>query len=86
MGPKIKLYLFAVAYLVPTHTFTPYPTFCFAFPEVIFFFAVSIFQFESEMLNLYKLTRKNPIKISFNPSLFIFFSFVMAALFIYFSM
>ena len=47
--------------------------FFFAFPEVVFFFffflfAVSIFQFQSETLNLYKITRrKEPTGIAFIP-------------------
>ena len=69
--PKIKFYLFAIAYL-PTHlSFIPYSTFFFCFSRsyffFFFFFAVSIFQFQSEMLNLYKWTRKKPTGIAFIP-------------------
>ena len=46
----------------------------------------SLFQFQSEILSLYKLTRTPPHRNRFYPSLFIFVSFVMTALFIYFSM
>ena len=48
---------------LPTHTFTPYSTFFFLLFQnyFFFFFAFSIFQFQSEILKLYKLTRKkNP--------------------------
>ena len=46
---------------LPTHTFTPYSTFFFCFFRTFFFFFFSIFQFQSEILKLYKLTRKkNP--------------------------
>ena len=64
LRPKIKFYLFAIAYLPtllpPTQLF-----FCFSrtifFFFFFFFFAVSIFQFQSEILKLYKLTgKKNP--------------------------
>ena len=52
-GPKIKFYLFAIAYL-PT-LLPPYSIYFFAFPELFFFFfAFSIFQFQSEILKLYK--------------------------------
>ena len=85
--PKIKFDLFAIAYL-PT-LLLPTQLFFLLFQKYFFFFfflAVSIFQFHSEILKLYKLTRKNPHMNSFYPSLFIFVSFLMAALFIYFSM
>ena len=78
-GPKIKFYLFAIVYLptllLPTQLF-----FCFS-RSIVFFF--SIFQFQSEILTLYKLTIKKTHRKSFYPSLFVFVSFVMAALFIY---
>ena len=58
LRPKIKFYLFAIAYLPtilpPTQLF-----FCF-FRTNFFFFTFSIFQVQSELLKLYKLTRKKP--------------------------
>ena len=60
----LKFYLFAIAYL-PTLLPTTQLFFCFffAFPEHFFFFvAVSIFQFQSEILKLYKLTRRRKKK------------------------
>ena len=68
LRPKIKFYLFAIAYLptllLPTQL-------CFRFSRsnffFFFFFAVSIFQFQSEILHLYKLMRKPPTGIAFIP-------------------
>ena len=69
LRPKIKFYLFAIAYLptllLPTQLFFPlFQKFFFFF---FFFFAVSIFQFQSEILNLYELMRKTPTGIAFIP-------------------
>ena len=58
--PKIKFYLFAIAYLPTLLLPTQHFFFCFSRSTFFFFFAVSIFQFQSEILNLYKLTRKPP--------------------------
>ena len=62
--PKIKFYLFAIAYLPPLLL----PTQLFFLLFTFFFFStVSIFQFQSEILNLYKLTRKPPTGIASIP-------------------
>ena len=79
IGPKIKFYLFAIAYLP---TLFPYSTFfsCFSRSNFFFFFFFFFFsflflfccfnisfQFQSEILTLYKLTRKKPTGIAFIP-------------------
>ena len=74
IGPKIKFYLFAIAYLPTLLLPTQFFFFCFSRSN-FFFFAVSIFQFQSVILNLYKLKRKTPTGIAFIPhflSLFFF--------------
>ena len=60
--PKIEFYLFAIAYLAPTHTFSPYSTFFLPFQNSFFFsvfFFFWLYHFLAEIPKLFFFLQEN---------------------------